>query len=352
MTNSRNTALIAGATGAVAKRLVEHLGASGWDVVGLCRNVPAKATGVRYIGVDLLDGDAVRRALTKERSITHAFYTSRAVHGEGGVESVEENVAMLRHLIDATEASCPNLAHVHLVEGAKWYGVHLGPFATPALEDDPRHMPPNFYYDQQDLLQARQQGRPWTWSVSRPNVVCDFAPERPRNMVSIIGAYASICRELGMPLDFPGQAAHYRALTELTDASLLARAMAFMVTTPACRNQAFNVTNGDVFRWERMWPLVAEYFGIKMGTIRPLVLAEWMKDKAPVWDRIVERHSLAPSRLQDLAVWGFADFVFRQGYDVISSTTKLRLAGFHEMRDTREMLFSQLAQYRDARIIP
>jgi nucleoside-diphosphate-sugar epimerase len=352
MTDARNTALIAGATGAVAKRLVEHLSGAGWDVVGLCRNVPDKSTAARYIAVDLLDGDAVRRALAAERGITHVFYASRAVHGEGGVESIEENVAMLRHLIDGAEAASTRLQNIHLVEGAKWYGVHLGAFPTPALEDDPRHMPPNFYYDQQDLLQARQQGRPWSWSVSRPNVVCDFAPERPRNLVSIIGAYAAICRELGTPLDFPGQAGHFRALTELTDATLLARGMAFIATNPACRNQAFNITNGDVFRWERMWPLLAEYFGLKMGVLRPLVLADWMKDKGPVWDRIVARHGLAPRQLKDVALWGFADFVFRQNYDVISSNTKLRLAGFHEIRDTREMLFSQLAAYRDARILP
>jgi nucleoside-diphosphate-sugar epimerase len=352
MTNVRNTALIAGATGAVAKRLVEHLSASGWDVVGLCRNVPAQATAARYIAVDLLDGDEVRRALAPERSITHVFYASRAVHGEGGVESVDENAAMLRHLIDGAEAASARLEHIHLVEGAKWYGVHLGAFPTPALEDDPRHMPPNFYYDQQDLLQARQNGQRWTWSASRPNVVCDFAPERPRNLVSIIGAYAAICRELGSALDFPGQPAHFRALTELTDASLLGRAMAYMATAPACQNQAFNVTNGDVFRWERMWPLVADYFGLRMGVVRPLQLAEWMQDKGPVWERIVARHALKPRRLQDVALWGFADFVFRQGYDVISSNTKLRLSGFHEIRDTREMLFTQLAQYREARIIP
>ena len=352
MTRTGRTALIAGATGAVAKRLVEHLSAASWEVIGLCRNVPAETAAARYIAVDLYDGDGLRRALANERAVTHVFYASRARHGEGGVESVEENVAMLRHLIDAVEAGCPKLEHIHLVEGAKWYGIHLGAFPTPALEDDPRHMPPNFYYDQEDLLRARQMGRRWTWSVSRPNVVCDFAPERPRNLTSIIAAYAAICKELGLALDFPGQPGHYRALTEVTDATLLAQAMAFMATAPACRNQAFNITNGDVYRWERMWPLVAEYFGLKVGAIRPLVLADWMKDKGPVWDRIVARHGLVPNKLEDVALWGFADFVFRQSYDVISSNIKLRLAGFHHMRETREMFFSQFGQYREARILP
>ena len=156
-----NVAVIAGATGAVASRLVEHLDASGWEVVGLCRR-PAAAHGrVRYLGVDLQDGPAVAKALQGVPKATHVFYSARAKFGEGGVESVEDNVAMLRNVLDAAEASCPGLAHVHLVEGGKWYGQHLGAYPTPAKEDDERHMPPNFYYDQEDLLRGRQQGKRW-----------------------------------------------------------------------------------------------------------------------------------------------------------------------------------------------
>ena len=349
---AQRKALIAGATGAVSKRLVEHLSANGWKIVGLCRNTPPDTATTRYLSVDLLDAGAVKARLVDERDITHLFYCSRAAHGEGGVESVEENVAMLRHVLDAAEAASDKLEHVHIVEGAKWYGLHLGPFPTPALEDDPRHMPPNFYYDQEDLVIARQKGKRWFWSASRPNVVCDFDPARPRNMVSIVGAYAAICAELGAALDYPGQPGHYRALTELTDATLLARAMAFMATTPACRNQAYNVTNGDVFRWEQLWPHVADYYKLKVGPVRAMTLATWMADKEPVWQRIVARHKLEPRKLDDLALWSFADFVFRQSYDVMSSTSKLRLAGFHEMVDTRTMLFDQLDQYRKARLIP
>ena len=106
---------------------------------------------------------------------------------------------MLRNALDAVEATSSILKHVHLVEGTKWYGMHIGNFKTPARENDPRHMPPNFYYDQQDLIAQRQKGKQWTWSASRPYFLIDFAPDRPRNVVSVIGAYAAICRELGVP---------------------------------------------------------------------------------------------------------------------------------------------------------
>jgi nucleoside-diphosphate-sugar epimerase len=347
-----NVAVIAGASGAVALRLVEHLDASGWEVVGLCRRPPRGHGRVRYLGVDLLEASAVAKALQGVPKATHVFFSARAKFGEGGVENVEDNVAMLRNVLDAAEASCPGLAHVHLVEGGKWYGQHLGAYPTPAKEDDERHMPPNFYYDQEDLLRSRQEGKAWSWSASRPNVICDFAPGRARNIISIVGAYAAICRELGVRLDFPGHPDQFRSLTEVTDAGLLARGLAFMATAPACRNQAFNITNGDVFRWQRLWPRIADAFKMAPGVVRTVVLADWMRDKEPVWQRIVQKHRLQPSRLEDIAQWNFADWLFRQTYDIVSSTTKLRRAGFHEAIDTEDMFVDQLARYRDAGILP
>ncbi|MCL4764874.1 MAG: SDR family oxidoreductase [Hyphomicrobiaceae bacterium] len=346
-------ALVAGATGAVAKRLIELLaGDPAWSVVGLSRNPPSAAVSVRWVAADLGDAVQCRRALAEHSGITHVFYCARAEHGEGGVESVEDNVALLRNLLDGVEHAARDLRHVHLVEGGKWYGLHLGRYPTPAREDDPRHMPPNFYYGQEDLLRARQEGRGWTWSASRPNVICDFAPERPRNLVSIIGAYAAISAELGLQLDFPGKPGNFTALTELTDAGLLARGMVHMATSPACANKAFNITNGDVIRWERLWPRIARLFGLEPGIVRPLPLARWMEDKQPVWARIVAKYGLVPKRLDEVARWGFADFVFGQDYDVISDLNRLRRAGFHETIDTGEMLLGQLQQYRDARILP
>jgi nucleoside-diphosphate-sugar epimerase len=346
------TALVAGATGAVAKRLIERLTAGGWHVIGLSRNPTDRNDGVTRLSADLTDVENCRKALQPFPGITHVFYCARAKHGEGGVESVEENVAMLRSMIDASEHAARDLRHIHLVEGGKWYGQHLGRYPNPAHEDDSRHMPPNFYYDQEDLLRARQQGKRWTWSASRPNVICDFAPERPRNLVSIIGAYAAICRELGLRLDFPGKPGNYTALTEVTDATLLANGMIHMATSPACENKAFNITNGDIFRWERMWPRIAEAFDMQPGVVRPIPIARWMADKEPVWQRIVTRHKLKPTTLDNVALWGFADFVFGQDYDVISNTTRLRHSGFHDVVDSGEMLLGHIQQYREAKILP
>jgi nucleoside-diphosphate-sugar epimerase len=345
------TALIAGAGGAASKRLIDLLLADpGWSVIGLARTPRESGPRLAWVGADLLDAKACARALAGARGITHVFYTARAKHGETGVESVEENVAMLRNLLDAIEPVAP-LEHVHLVQGTKYYGMHLGPFRTPAREDDPRPAFPNFYYDQQDLLE-RRYGRAWAWSASRPTFIYDFAPERARNAVAVIGAYAALCREVGAPFDFPGSAASFDALRDMTDAGLLARAMKHIATTPACRNEAFNVVNGDVFRWRDLWPKIAAHCGIAVGEVRPFTMNDWVRDKQPAWDAIVRRYGLIESRLDDVADWAFADFHWAQGYDVFSSMEKLHAAGFAETMDSGAMLLDQLSRYRAAKILP
>jgi nucleoside-diphosphate-sugar epimerase len=354
-TNSmtKKTALIAGATGAASKRLVEVLLADpDWSVVGMSRNPPESShERLRYVSADLMIAESVKTALTREMGISHAFYTSRAPFKEGGVEDVPANTAMLRNMIDALEFASPNtLEHIHLVEGSKWYGVHVGPSVSPARENAPRHMPPNFYYDQQDLLEERQAGQSWTWSASRPNVIYDFAPERARNLVPTLGVWAAMSRELGIPLDFPGR--NFHNLSDMTDATHFAKAMKWIATADAAKNQAFNTTDGDFFRWCHLFKRIAEHFEIELGQARPMNVAGWMADKQPLWDRIIERHGLKPSRLEELAAWGFADFLFNQTFDVVSSMVKIRQAGFHDTVSTEDTFMAHMEKYQDAGILP
>jgi len=351
---SAKTALIAGATGAASKRLIELLLEDSWCVIGLSRHPPevSKLPGLSYIRGDLLDQEGCARALAGAKSVTHLFYTARAEFGEGGVEDVRENVAMLRNVLDAVEAAAPNLRHVHLVEGQKWYDVRLRPPRTPTREDDPRHMPPNFYYDQEDLLRSRQEDRHWTWSASRPHFIYDFSPERPRNIVSTIGAWAAMCSEHRLPLDFPGTPACYSALMEITDATQLARAIVWMATSEKAQNQAYNVTDSCQFRWQWLWPRIAAHFSLPLGEVRPLKLADWMKDKDPAWERIAQRHSLVRHAHRDIALWAFADFFWGLDYDNVADTTKIRLHGFHGVVDTGDQIIKHLQRYRDSRLLP
>ncbi|HWQ39858.1 MAG TPA: SDR family oxidoreductase [Burkholderiales bacterium] len=346
------TALVAGATGVVGRYLLAHLVAKpDWSVIAVSRRSPEVAGNYRHVAVDLADAAQCKARLGELRAVSHVFYAAY-VERPTTQESSENNVALLRNLLDAIEPAATQLQHVHLVQGTKWYGSHLGPFKTPAKETDPRLASEVFYYAQQDLLEVRQRGRDWTWSAVRPHAVCGFALGNSMNLTMVLAVYASICKELGMVFSHPGKPANWRTLYQVTDSGLLARAIEWMATSPQCANQAYNITNGDLFRWEYVWPKLAALFGLEAGPPRPFSLQDFMQDKAPVWERIVAKHGLEPNRFEDVAAWKFGDFVFSAEWDVISDCGKARRAGFCETVDSEEMFSRLFAGFRANRIIP
>ena len=177
-------------------------------------------------------------------------------------------MAIVRNAVEALDESAPNLRHVHIVQGSKYYGSHVGPFETPAKEDQPRGLVANFYYLQQDYLVEKQHGARWTWSASRPDALIHGTAGVGRNLVAVIAAYALICRELSVPFYFPGGAVAYDALYQCTSIDQLTAAIAWMSEAPNAANQAFNVVNGDYFRWSALWPVFAEHFGLRLGPAR------------------------------------------------------------------------------------
>jgi len=348
-----NVALVVGARGVIGTNLVEHLASSGdWRVIGLSRrggvDVPGK---VRQVAVDLLDPEDTRAKLAGLSEVTHVFYVAYQDRPTWA-ELVAPNLAMLVNVVDAIEPVAPGLRHVSLMQGYKVYGAHLGPFKTPAREDDPPHLPPEFNVDQQKFLEARQEGKAWTWSALRPSVVGGVALGNPMNLAVAIAVYASLSKELGVPLRFPGKPGAYDALLEVTDSGLLAKAAVWAATAPAAANQAFNIANGDLFRWSELWPKIAGWFEMEVAPPLQLSLQDVMADKEPVWKQLQATHGLAATTFAEVSSWPFADFVFGWDYDFFADGSKARRAGFHEYVATDEMFFRIFAELRRQRVIP
>ncbi|MBE1206866.1 SDR family oxidoreductase [Aminobacter carboxidus] len=347
-----NTALIVGAHGVIGSNLASHLATLGnWNIIGLSRRGDPNQGQIRHIAVDLLDHKDSREKLGGLTDVTHIFYAAYQDRSSWA-ELVEPNVAMLRNVVDTVEPVAQNLRHISLMQGYKVYGAHLGPFKTPARETDANHMPPEFNIDQQELLEDRQKGKSWSWSALRPSVVIGQALGNPMNLAIAIAAYASISRELGLPLRFPGKPGAYDKIIEMTDAGLLARATVWAATDERCSNQAFNITNGDLFRWNEMWPKIASSFGLDTAPPLPMSLDTIMADKQPLWDKMKARHGLADTPYSDVSSWRFADFVFGWDYDFFADGSKARRFGFHEFVDTEEMFMRTFSELRQRRIIP
>ena len=348
------TAVVVGAQGVIGRYIVEKLSSlPDWQVVGLSRRRGADGPRQRHVSVDLLNLDDTKRKLQDLTDATHVFYAAFQA-GSGPAADYAKNIAanrdMLVNAVSAIEHAAPGLERVVLVTGTKYYGSHLGPFKTPAREADPRHAGANYYFDQIDWLTGQQKGKPWNWVELRPQTLCGFAPGTAMSIVPVIAVYAAIMKELGRPLAFPGTA--WESLYQVTESSHLANAALWAATEPRCANQAYNITNGDYFRWRDLWPRIAGVFAMPAAGPQRLPLVEFMADKAPLWDAMTKKNGLEPYRFDEVVAWPFGDYVFNCNYDVMSNVTKSRQHGFHEAVDSEEMFVRLLSRFRAERIVP
>jgi len=347
--SSRYSALVVGASGIIGNAVVEELtGRPDWRVRALPRTF---VDGVETIKADLTDADATRQALEAARDTTHVFYAAL----KGGSDLLDEeriNGGMLRNLLDGLKAVGAPLQRVVHYQGAKVYGVHLGHTQAPFYEDDPRHMTPNFYYAQEDLLRERAAAGDFAWSILRPDVVVGDIVGNPMNIVMAMGVFAALSKEAGVPLRFPGTPRVYSGvLAQTTDAAWMARASVWAALDPAASGEAFNLVQ-EPFRWERIWRRVAEAFGMEAGPPQPFPLARQMPLMAEAWARIAQRHGLATPPFEKLVGWWFGDFVFNTEFDMVSDMGKIRRAGFTEAVETGDSIVGAIERLRAKRQLP
>ena len=346
------TVLIAGATGLVGYAALKHFGP---HAIALSRRVPPDLHGARHMAVDLTDAAACRDASSSWRNATHLVYAALfelpgLVDGWRDDEQIRVNDQMLRNLLEPLIEAAPGLRHVTLLQGTKAYGVHVRPIKIPAREGrSEMREQPNFYWAQEDYL--RSKSVPWT--ILRPVLIVGEAIGGAMNLIPALGAYAAILKERGTTLPYPGGAAR---VGQAVDADLLARTIAWAGEADAARNETFNVTNGDVFVWENIWPAIAEATGMTAGDATPFSLRD-ISDVA--WDAVRARHRLTSPALRDFVGLSmeYADYQMRYGQTEpglpsIVSTIKIAQAGFTEVMDTEAMFRKWFRVFQQKRLLP
>lgn len=350
MPSARGTVLVAGDGGLIGSYAAREYHRLGWTVHGVSRRDLPDAPW-RHRRVDLLDADAARAGLADLADVTHLVFAAY-IEQPTDPELIAVNDALLQNTLDALHAAGAPLEHVTLYQGGKAYGHHLGFFNTPAKEADPRLIAPHFYYTQEDLLRDVAGRRGFHWTALRPEGVTGYATGNPMNLLLVIGVYAAISRDLGLPMRFPGTRAAYDVLYQTTDAELLARATVWAGGAETARDQVFNVNNGDQFRWSTLWPRFAEHFGMEYAPPQQMSLADAMPTRADVWHELVARHGLEPTPFEKLVAWPVGDFLFHHEADNITSTIKIRQAGFADALDTETRLLRLFDDLVEHRVLP
>ena len=354
----QRTALVVGASGIGGSSTARELLANGWIVHGLARRPTNEMLGLRPVAADLLEPVSLAAALA-DVAPTHVFITTW-MRQATEAQNIEVNSAMVRHVLAAL-APKKTLRHVALVTGLKHY---LGPFdayatsgtlpETPLRESQPRLPIENFYYAQEDEVYAAAARDRFTWSIHRPHTVIGKAVGNAMNLGTTLAVYASICKETGRLFQFPGSHAQWNGLSDVTDARMLAKQVVWAADTDAARNEAFNIVNGDVFRWSWLWGRLANWFGVQAagftGTIQPLEAI--MANDHTLWRQMAQQHGLVEATLDRLASPWHTDLDLGRPLEVMTDMAKSRKLGFTAYQATDESFFDLFTQLRAERLIP
>jgi nucleoside-diphosphate-sugar epimerase len=356
------TVLIVGASGLVGTAAMHAFATAGWNVIAASRRKPALAEGCnfRHLALDLRDAEACQSAANTLADVTHVVYTAvfelpGLVAGWSDPVQMQTNDAMLRNLLEPLR-KVAKLRHVSLLQGTKAYGIMVGPMRVPARESQARVQHPNFYWLQEDYLRGAAAADGFAFTIMRPQLVVGPNHGVVMNLPPVIGIYAAIRRELGLPFSFPGGATW---VWEAADTRLVAAALCWAAETPAAAGETFNLTNGEVFSFRDMWPTLATTLGVDIGADEPIKLAEYIPAHTAVWQQVVERHDLQRIPLSELLGEShfYADMCFAYGAEqppapVFVSTVKIHQAGFGMVWNTQESFCYWLDDLVARRVLP
>ena len=353
-----NIALVVGATGITGSNLAEELIAQSWTTYGLSRNPTSNIQSLHPVKADLMNEQNLAEAL-EGISPTHIYFTTW-MRNDTEEENIRVNSMLVRNLLNVLSAK-KSVKNVALVTGLKHY---LGPFEayakkgvlpeTPVREEHPRLPLPNFYYAQEDEVYKASERDGFTWSIHRPHTVVGYAVGNLMNIGTTLAVYASICKETGRKFIWPGSEKQWNGVSDVTDARVLAKQLVWASTTESAKNQAFNITNGDVFRWKWLWKRMADWFGVEAegfdGTIKPL--EKELENDHEIWTAIAEKYNLKEKNLNRLSSAWHTDLDLGRPLEVMCDMSKSRKLGFTAYTSTEDSFTDVFKRLKAENMIP
>ncbi|KAH7398047.1 NAD dependent epimerase/dehydratase family protein [Cadophora sp. MPI-SDFR-AT-0126] len=276
---------------------------------------------------------------------------------------------LLQNCLDALQLASIRPKRFLLQTGAKYYGVHLGPVHSPAVESDPRVLiEPNFYYVQEDMLSqyCRQNGV--QWNVVRPAVILGAVEGSAMNSVYALAVYAAVQKHKGEKLVWPGDAWGWEKEVTHSSAMLNSYLSEYVVLNEHAGNEAFNASDGSPFTYGRLWAQLAKWHGLeftypdddstglheltlqhkpprgfgKPPTIRfNFTFFEWAQrpENQQAWKELTQKHNLignpfGPNELEK--TFEYLDFAVLPPHAFTMNLAKGRKFGWYGFVDTIE----------------
>ena len=273
-----------------------------------------------------------------------------------------------------------------LQTGAKNYGVHLGPAATPQEETAPRvTLEPNFYYPQEDFLWEFCKKEGIEWNVCMPASILGAVPDAAMNLVFPLGVYASVRKHLGEKLEFPNDLQSWETTRCMSSSKMNAYMEQWAVLNDKAKDEKFNTTDGTTFTCGNFWPKYASWYGLEyekpsmdddvyivatskhdppprgfgppaMYRVR-FTLVDWAKQEKvqKAWEEIISQYDLKVAKLQDMdidRIFGFTDGMLMGSSSLDLTMNKARKMGWHGFVDSNDAIREVLGEFADLGMIP
>ncbi|KAE9581310.1 Short chain dehydrogenase gsfE [Colletotrichum fructicola] len=299
---------------------------------------------------------------------------------------VESNVKLLKNFLGALELAEIKPSRFVLQTGGKNYGVHIGRVRTPLLESDPqpRHLQPNFYYPQEDMLKEFCAKHGTSWNIIMPTAVIGTSSNASMNTFWSFAVYAAIQARKGESLAFGGDWEQWQYEYYHCSARMTGYLSEWAALEQGCANQAFNTQDGGPFTWERFFAELARWFGAK-GVVPPpddesglktvegrsgkktplgygpplsykssFTLRDWAADKKNVetWHAIMKESGgkITHDPFKDPDTFFMGDFAYLRFGSV--SLNKARRFGWTGFLDTMESIFESYQEMEKLGMLP
>jgi nucleoside-diphosphate-sugar epimerase len=357
---------------------------------------PEQQARIKHVSIDLTgSADKTSKAL-KDANVQADvvfFYGYITPPGKSAMDPsmadalVEVNVPIFTNFLEALGPANIKPRRILLQTGGKNYGGHIGRARLPYIESDPqpKHLSNNFYYPQEEALFKHCEENPGTdWNIVMPFGIVGAVPAAGMNTFLPFAVMAAVQAEKAEPITFGGDLEEWQYECCHSTARLSGYLSEWAVLEDKCKNERFNAQDGSPLPWNRFFPELARWYGVKEvegpelddskfqaielagGKNSPLgygpppairlsrTLADWGKENAnrDAWERIMDS-SEGKVRVNVFDT-GFgvdmADFVY---YKIGQpSVAKLRRFGFNGFVDTMESVFEMYQDMAKMGVIP
>lgn len=320
----KKTALITEGNRVIGYNIATSLESTGnWNVIIISSQKLSYTGTFEFIRLDCLNTDAIDLHQEKLQEITHIFFGTSDNRSLKNIESL--------NLVTEIEKIAPWLEHIIFIQETIRHDKKMSVLKPVIVKRYVPFTPCMFFHlytPEEEFLRQESVNKKWGWTSLRSNTIIDISIDNPSGIAIQIAIYATLCKEEGVPMSFPGSEEKFNSRIALTALDTLTESMQYVLSRKLCKGEIFNITSGNGILWKDLWVQISKYFGILSGRPNVFSLALYMQSRDDLWRGICEKYKLKNKSLLRSLNWYSSDLIFNDSYNILSDPQKIHRFGF------------------------